>query len=731
MKKSLIKIGGMTCASCSARIEKVLSRSEGVESIAVNLAAETANVEYDDSLSIDEIIKRIEKIGYTASEMKKYDAEKDEQEKRKSITALKISFIVSTVLTFPLILGMFLSFTSLHHYTMFLHNPYFQLIVATPVQFIIGWRFYKHGFAALRSKSPNMDVLIALGTSAAYFLSVYNICTGQVDPHTMKGLYFESSMTVITLILLGKYLESNAKQKTSDAIKKLMKMQPQTAHLIRDGVERDVSVSELVRGDMVAVRPGESIPVDGVVADGASSVDESMLTGESMPVSKNAGDGVFGATINQTGSFVLEVTETGDDTALSKIVRLVREAQGSKAPIQQTADKVSAVFVPSILVIALLTFIIWTIVRGDWQLALINSVSVLVIACPCSLGLATPTAIMVGVGLGAEHGILIKSGEHLEAAHKIQAIVLDKTGTITQGKPELTDIVPLDGGDAEELKHLAAVAESASEHPLGRAIAESVNIGSDRPEKFEAVTGKGIRATVDGKEVLVGTRSFMADEKIEFDKAKNSLLEAENMGKTTMIMAVDGKCAATLAVADTIKPEAAEAVRRLSDEGADVYMITGDNRITAQAVAKETGIKNVLAEVLPEDKSNEVNKLKKEGKIVAMVGDGINDAPALAAATVGIAMGTGTEIAMETADITIMSGNLNLLADMIRLSKATMRKIRQNLFWAFIYNIIGIPFAAFGLLNPIIAGAAMSFSSVSVVTNSLLLKRTKALKGGK
>ena len=726
MRKSSIKIGGMTCASCSARIEKVLGKTDGIESAAVNLATETALVVHDDTVSVADIIGRIEKIGFTAKEIEKNDEVRTEEEKLKEIKKLRISFIIAAILTFPLIIGMFLNFAGIHNtVTMFLHNPYYQLIVATPVQFVIGWRFYKHGFAALRSKSPNMDVLIALGTSAAYFLSIYNIASGNVNSHTMEGLYFESSMTVITLILLGKFLETGAKQKTSDAIKKLMKLQPQTAHILRGGAETDVPVSEVVCGDILVVRPGESIPLDGVVKDGNSSVDESMLTGESMPVSKSSGDSVFGATINTTGSFVMEVTKVGDDTALSKIVRMVREAQGSKAPIQKTADKVASIFVPSVLLIALATFVLWTVFGGDWQRALINSVSVLVIACPCSLGLATPTAIMVGVGVGAEHGILIKSGEYLELAHRIDAIILDKTGTVTCGEPRLTDVVSLTGMDTEKIGYIAAVTEKMSEHPLGRAIAESVDTSDTMPDSFESITGKGIKATVDGWEVVIGTRSLMHSMDINSDTAEETLLKLEAMGKTAMLMAYDGECIAILAVADTVKPESKEAVARLEENDVQVYMITGDNHRTAMAVAEETGIINVLAEVLPEDKAGNIKELRKTGKTVAMVGDGINDAPALAEADVGIAMGTGTEIAMETADITIMAGNLTLLSSVIALSGATMRKIHQNLFWAFIYNIIGIPFAAFGILNPIIAGAAMSLSSVCVVTNSLLLKRSK------
>lgn len=726
MKKSSIKIGGMTCAACSARIEKVLSKMDGVESAAVNLATETALVVHSENVADADLVSRIEKIGFSAKILKKFDEEKNEQEKLKQIKMLKISFIISAVLTFPLIIGMFLSFAGIHNsVTMMLHNPYYQLIVATPVQFVIGWRFYKHGIAALRAKSPNMDVLIALGTSAAYFLSVYNIIVGNANPHTMEGLYFESSMTVITLILLGKYLETGAKQKTSDAIRKLMRLQPQTAHVLRDGTEKDVPVSDLVCGDVLVVRPGESVPVDGVVKDGASSVDESMLTGESMPVGKNIGDSVFGATINTTGSLIMEVTKVGEDTALSKIVRMVREAQGSKAPIQKSADKIASIFVPSVLLIALLTFVLWSIFGTDWQSALINSVSVLVIACPCSLGLATPTAIMVGVGIGAEHGILIKSGEYLELAHKINAIILDKTGTVTVGEPKLTDVIVLNDMEKDDVTQVAAVAEKLSEHPLGRAIADAVDTYDRMPESFESVTGKGIKAVVDGACVIIGTRSLIKDAGINTDDAEKVLEKLENAGKTAMLMACDGECAAVLAVADTVKSGANEAIEKLKKSGVSVYMITGDNKRTAQAVANETGIENVFAEVLPEDKSMHVKKLKEEGKTVAMAGDGINDAPALAAADVSIAMGTGTEIAMETADITVMAGDLRLLSSMMNLSKATMRKIHQNLFWAFIYNIIGIPFAALGILNPIIAGAAMSLSSVCVVSNSLLLKRSK------
>jgi len=609
----------------------------------------------------------------------------------------------------------------------FFHNEYFQLIVATPVQFIIGFRFYKNAYRALRSGSANMDVLIAMGTTAAYFYSIYNAFFA---PHEgmMKELYFESSAVIITLILFGKYLEAVAKGRTSEAIKKLMGLQAKTARVIRDGREEDIPIEEVVPGDVIVVRPGEKIPVDGRILEGDSAVDESMLTGESLPVEKTAGDHVVGATINRFGTFRLEATRVGKDTVLSQIIKMVEDAQGSKAPIQKIADRVSGVFVPVVLAIALVTLLAWYLIAGDLTGGIVSAVSVLVIACPCALGLATPTAIMAGTGKGAENGILIKGGEHLEMTYRLNAVVLDKTGTITKGQPEVTDVIPLGSMDRGELLRMAAAAEKNSEHPLGEAIYEQ---GKKEPgtvpeaEQFAAIPGKGVRAVVEGRQIYIGTRKLMQEAGIDTGSAENVIAGLEDDGKTAMLMAADGRLEAVIAVADTLKESSKDAIDELKKMGIEVYMITGDNKRTASAIAKQAGITNVLAEVLPEDKAEEVGKLKKQGMKVAMAGDGINDAPALVAADIGIAMGTGTDVAIEAADITLLRGDLMLIPAAIRLSKMTMRKIKQNLFWAFIYNIIGIPVAAFGLLNPMIAGGAMAFSSVSVVTNSLRLRRIR------
>jgi Cu+-exporting ATPase len=600
------------------------------------------------------------------------------------------------------------------------------LAIATPVQFIIGARFYKQSYFALRSGSANMDVLIALGTSAAYFFSLYNVFFQTVPVGIMKDLYFEASAVIITLVLLGKYLEALAKGRTSEAIKKLAELQAKTARVIRQGLEEDIPIEKVQLGDIIVVRPGEKVPVDGKIIEGNSSLDESMLTGESLPLDKKEGDLVYGATINKFGTFKYEATRIGKDTALAQIIKMVEDAQGSKAPIQQIADRVAGVFVPTILAIALITFFTWYLLGAGINKSLISAVAVLVIACPCALGLATPTAIMVGTGKGAENGILIKGGEHLEMAYKLNTVVLDKTGTITKGKPEVTDIIPVGSLDKEGLLRLAARAEKSSEHPLGVTIYEKgkQDYGPlDDPQAFEAIPGKGVKAVIDSQEIYLGTKKLMGERNIAVDQVEASISSLEDQGKTAMLMAVNGKIEAIIAVADTVKEGSREAILDLQNMGIEVYMITGDNQRTANAIASKVGIKNVLAEVLPENKAEEVEILKATGKAVAMVGDGINDAPALATAHIGMAMGTGTDIAIEAADITLMRGDLRTIPASIRLSRQTIRKIKQNLFWAFIYNIIGIPFAALGMLNPIIAGAAMAFSSVSVVTNSLSLKR--------
>ncbi len=726
-----LKITGMSCAACSAKIEKRLGRMKGVSMAAVNLATEKAAVEFDTSVvKVSDIINVVENLGYKAEKVEDVSQDREKAQREKEIKKLRIDLVASAVLSSPLILAMLLSLLKID--VAFLHNEYFQLIIATPVQFIIGFRFYKNAYHALKAKSANMDVLIVMGTSSAYFFSIYNAFFVPAEPGVMmKDLYFEAGAVIITLILLGKYFEAVAKGKTSEAIKKLMGLQAKTARVIIDGIEKDIPVEEVEVGYIVVVRPGEKIPVDGKIVEGNSSIDESMLTGESLPVEKKIGDTVIGATINKFGTFKFEATKIGKDTALSQIIKMVEDAQGSKAPIQKIADQVSGIFVPVVIGIALVTFLIWYLAAGDLTGAIVSAVSVLVIACPCALGLATPTAIMVGTGKGAENGILIKGGEHLERAYKLNSIVLDKTGTITKGKPEVTDIISLNKLDRNELLKLAAISEKSSEHPLGVAIYEkgkSVYGNISDPDGFEAIPGRGIKAVAGDKELYIGTRKLLMEKGINIENIENIISALEDEGKTAMLMAINNKAEAVLAVADTVKENSKAAIEELLKMGIEVYMITGDNKRTAAAIAKQVGITNVLAEVLPENKAEEVEKLKKQGRIVGMVGDGINDAPALATADIGLAIGTGTDVAIEAADITLMSGDLRSIPTAIKLSKKTMQKIKQNLFWAFIYNVIGIPFAAFGLLSPIIAGGAMAFSSVSVVTNSLSLKRFKTNK---
>jgi len=729
-----LKISGMTCAACSARIEKKLNSLPGIEAAHVNLGTEQASVNYEpEVIKVADMIKAVKAMGYDAENWESITPDRAKQEKDAEIQALRLLLLASILLSLPLVSAMFLSLFRLHVPALaFLHNQYFQLVIATPVQFIIGARFYKHAFNALRSGSANMDVLISMGTSAAYFYSMYNVFYQTVPAGMMKDLYFEASAIIITLILLGKYLEAVAKGKTSEAIRKLAQLQPRTARVIREGREQDIPIEEVILGDLIIVRPGEKVPVDGKITLGNSSLDESMLTGESLPTDKKAGDNIYGATINKFGTFQFKATRVGKDTALAQIIKMVEDAQGSKAPIQKIADQVAGVFVPVVLGIAVLTFLSWFIGGPGLNKALISSVAVLVIACPCALGLATPTAIMVGTGKGAENGILIKGGEHLEEAYKLNAIVLDKTGTITKGKPEVTDIISLNSLDHNEILRLAASAEKGSEHPLGAAIYEKGKETHENlvsPANFSALPGMGIQAVIDSEEIYIGTRTLMLEKGIEVASVEDQISALEDEGKTVMLMGMGHQLVALIAVADTLKEGSREAIADLKAMGLEVYMITGDNRRTAQAIARQVGIDHVLAEVLPKNKAEEVTHLKDQGKIVAMVGDGINDAPALATADIGMAMGTGTDVAMEAADITLMRGDLRTIPQAIRLSRQTIRKIKQNLFWAFIYNIIGIPFAALGLLNPIIAGGAMAFSSVSVVTNSLSLRRYDPSKG--
>lgn len=720
MAQRTLLIEGMTCAACSSRVERVLNRLDGVVNASVNLSTNKALVQfYSGAVDDETLIKVVEKAGYKAQIEYERDIDREKELREKEIKSLKTSFIISLIFTIPLFSAMFFHMAGVDT---ILTNGYFQLLLATPVQFVIGYRFYKGAYNSLRGGGANMDVLVAMGTTAAYFYSVYNLIAG------INEYYFEASAMIITLILLGKTFEAIAKGKTSEAIKKLMGLQPKTARVIKDGIEMDIPIEEVQIGDIIVVRPGEKVPVDGIIVEGNSSIDESMITGESIPVDKTVGDEVIGATINKFGSFKFKATKVGKDTVLAQIVKMVEDAQGSKAPVQRLADKISGIFVPVVVVIALITFLIYTLALGDFNRGLINAVAVLVIACPCALGLATPTAIMVGTGKGAENGILFKSGEHLERAHEMDAIVFDKTGTITKGEPEVTDIIPYNSMEKEELLRIAAIVEKTSEHPLGQAIvkrAEADKLKLTEPENFEAVPGKGIKAIFEGKTVRVGNRRLMEEANIEIANTEDELVRLEEEGKTAMLVAIDDEVAGIIAVADSLKESSKEAIEKLINMGLEVYMITGDNKRTANAIGKQVGIKNVVAEVLPENKAEAVEDIKAKGKKVGMVGDGINDAPALVAADVGFAIGTGTDVAIEAADVTLMRGDLMSIVTAIRLSHRTMRTIKQNLFWAFFYNTIGIPFAALGFLNPMIAGAAMAFSSVSVVSNSLRLRKFK------
>lgn len=714
---------GMTCAACSTRIEKVLNKQDGVTRATVNLATESATVEFNPAvISEQELIQRIRKLGYDAKV--KADAVERKAHKEQQINALRAKLIVAAILSLPLLITMLDHLFRIELPAIFM-NPWFQFLLATPVQFFIGWQFYVGAYKNLRNGSANMDVLVALGTSAAYFYSLYEAIKTIGNSGYVPHLYFETSAVLITLILLGKYLEVRAKSQTTQAISRLLGLQAKQARVVRDGKEILIPVEDVVVGDRLIVKPGEKIPVDGVVVKGSTAVDESMLTGESIPVEKTVGSEVIGATLNKNGTIEMRATKVGKDTALAGIVKIVEEAQGSKAPIQRMADIISGYFVPIVVAIALLTFIIWFtfVTPGNFEPALVAAIAVLVIACPCALGLATPTSIMVGTGRSAENGILFKGGEHLERTQELDTIVLDKTGTITKGEPEVTDFT----GDKELLQYVAS-AEKASEHPLAEAIvkyAKEQGIPLLETETFTAIPGHGIEAMIDGKHVLVGTRKLMRDRGVAIAPFEELMNEYERSGKTAMVIAIDGKYQGVIAVADTVKETAKEAIRELKQLGLDVIMLTGDNERTARAIAKDVGIDHVIAQVLPGDKADRIKELQLQGKKVGMVGDGINDAPALAVADIGIAIGTGSDVAIETADVTILGGDLKLIPKAIRLSRATMRNIKQNLFWALVYNSLGIPIAALGLLAPWIAGAAMAFSSVSVVTNSLRLKRVK------
>lgn len=748
-KEVTIPIGGMTCAACSARIEKVVGKIDGVESVSVNLATEKATVLYDaQKVKLSAIKQSIEKAGYKALEIEKKGAvDEDKIRKEKAVRTLWTKFIVSAVFGALLLYYAMGSMITWLHFPIpaFLDHMHYpvrfalvQLLLTLPI-IAAGYKFYTVGFMAIIRRSPNMDSLVAMGTSAAILYSLYSawqLING--DMTAMDGLYFETAGVIITLILLGKSLEAVSKGKTSEAIKKLMGLTPKTATVLVNGNEIETPIDEVEIGDIILVRPGEKIPVDGVVSEGHTAIDESMLTGESMPVEKTEGDKVYAASINKNGVIQFRATKVGGDTALAQIIKLVEDAQGSKAPIAQMADIVSGYFVPIVFMIAVLSFAAWFISGEPFVFAMTIFISVLVIACPCALGLATPTAIMVGTGKGAENGILIKGGEALETAHKINTVVLDKTGTITQGKPEVTDILPAPGVKRDYLLRLAASAEKGSEHPLGEAIvrlAESEMLEILKTDKFEAIPGQGIAVEIDGSRILLGNSKLMAEKGIDLSSLQSFADTLADEGKTPMFMVVDKKLAGVIAVADVVKPSSAAAIQKLHRMGIEVAMITGDNRKTAEAIAKQVGIDRILAEVMPQDKASEVKKLQAEGKKVAMVGDGINDAPALAQADIGIAIGSGTDVAMESADIVLMKSDLTDVATAIQLSKSTIRNIKQNLFWAFGYNVAGIPIAAgllhlFGgpLLNPIFAAAAMSMSSVSVLTNALRLKRFKPSK---
>lgn len=725
------QITGMTCAACANRIEKGLNKMQSVSNATVNLALETAHVEFNPAeISVSDLVKKVEKLGYGAI-LKNEDQSNEGDHRQKEIKKQKTKLLISAILSFPLLWAMVshFSFTSFIWLPDIFMNPWVQLALATPVQFVIGAQFYVGAYKALRNGSANMDVLVALGTSAAYFYSLYLTLISIGNEHHMVDMYYETSAVLITLILLGKLFESLAKGRTSEAIKKLMGLQAKTATVIRDGEELQISIDDVLVGDILVVKPGEKIPVDGEVVDGNSSVDESMLTGESIPVGKQTGDLVIGSTINKNGVLKIKATRVGKETALAQIIKIVEEAQGSKAAIQRVADRISGIFVPIVVAIAVLVFFIWYlwVTPGDFANALEKLIAVLVIACPCALGLATPTSIMAGSGRAAELGILFKGGEHLEATQSITTVVLDKTGTVTKGKPELTDVV-VEHFQEEDLLRWVGTAEKNSEHPLAEAITEGIKnkgITLSQSEAFEAIPGYGIRATVEGRDVLVGTRKLMERYGVNVTLVMSQMEELEDQGKTAMLVAIDKQYAGMVAVADTVKETSREAIARLKEMGIEVVMMTGDNQRTAQAIAAQVGIDHVLAEVLPEGKAEEVKKLQDQGKKVAMVGDGINDAPALAMADIGMAMGTGTDIAMEAADITLMRGDLNGIADAIRMSKKTMTNIKQNLFWALAYNSLGIPVAALGFLAPWVAGAAMALSSVSVVLNALRLQKIK------
>ncbi len=735
-----LSVEGMSCASCVATIERALSATPGVVAARVNFANEEATVEVDGA-PVEALVAAVEGAGYQARPVSDdtEDADAEEEARNRLYRTLLKKFWFAAIISLPVI---YFSYPEIFpgippKGSTALNLIWAGMAVATlPVLAWSGSQFFTGAWSAFKHRTANMHTLISIGITAAWLYSTVALLFPSLFPEErLRDVFFDVTAVVTALVVLGSAMELRARAKTSEALKKLIGMQPKTARVVRDGVEVDVPVEDVVVGDIVVVRPGEKIPVDGIIVSGASTVDESMVTGESIPVEKVEGDPVIGATINRTGAFRFEATRVGKETMLSQIIQMVRDAQGSKAPIQRTVDKVASYFVPAVLIVAVLTFMTWYTVGPDPALlyAVITMVTVLVIACPCALGLATPTSLMVGIGKGAEAGILIKSGDALETAHRITTVVLDKTGTVTEGRPSLTDIVTFGSFDEDRLLALAASAERGSEHPLGEAIVEGAkarNLELAEPDDFEAVPGHGIAASVDGHRVVLGNLKFMADEGIAAGEAEPVLARLSDEGKTAMVVGVDGELAGVVAVADTIKSDSVAAIRRMHELGLEVVMLTGDNARTAQAIADQVGIDRVRAEVLPGDKAAEVKALQAEGKVVAMVGDGINDAPALAQADVGLAMGTGTDVAMESGDITLVKGSLTGVVTAIELSKATMRNIYQNLVGAFAYNTLGIPIAAgvlypfFGLLlSPLIAGAAMAFSSVTVVSNANRLRR--------
>lgn len=723
MQKVDFQISGMHCASCAAIIDRAIRKLPGVLRSNVNYANANATVEFDEKqMSEQDVMKAIEGAGYKAALASEVDPEAEERRQLAEYRLTKAYFYFGLLFAIPsFIIGMVVMWIGIE----VPYRDFILFLLATPVQFVVGWQFYRGAWASLKNKTASMDTLIAVGTSAAYFYSLYALFFG-------NGMeqYFEISAILITLVIMGRLLEARQKARTSEAIKKLMGMTPKTARVVRQGAEQEVQIDDLVVGDIIMVRPGERIPVDGIVAEGISSVDESMITGESIPVDKKKGDAVFGGTINKHGSFKFKATKIGANTTLAKIIKLIKDAQGSKAPIQRFADTISAYFVPIVIGVSMLNFFAWFfLMNSTLSFALITSVAILVIACPCALGLATPTAIMVGVGKGAQNGILIKGGEALETAHKLKYVILDKTGTITKGQPEVTDIIPFAKNSESYVLKVAASIEKTSEHSLADAIVKKAEgVSLLKVSGFKAIPGFGVTAKINNQVGYLGSPKLMQNKLINIAQYSSKVHELEAQGKTVMVVALGKKAIGVIAVADAIKGSSAQAVANLKKLGVQVYMITGDNERTAKAIAAKAGISNVFSHVLPEDKANYVKDLQKKGR-VAMVGDGINDAPALAQADIGIAMGSGTDVAMETGNIVLMKNDLLDVAKAIRLSKFTMSKIRQNMFWALIYNILGIPIAAGvlypltgWLLSPVIAGGAMAMSSVSVVSNSLLLK---------